>query len=477
MAASDDPSRAHGDLDRCRSPQQPPLVEVAKKGDMEALRALVVEEGVEDVNAAEGDGTTALHWVSHWDDVDAAELLIRAGADVNTANYLGVTPLWPASLHGSTAVVRRLLEAGANPNAALLSGETLVMTAARSGNPDIVKQLLAQGADPNGSAERGQTALMWAAAQQHADVVEVLLAYGADVHARSDVWTQLWQSVGGAEVHPDYTMWIQHGGNTPLLFAARVGDLASATVLVAAGADVNDAAAYGISATVLAAHSGNVELIEFLLESGADPNAAAAGYSALHAAILHRNERAVAALLANGADPNTPLLAATPVRPASDSDLNFHPAWIGATPFWLAARFTQPNVMRLLAEYGADALFRAVCCLLGKGKPYRGLYPCNGGRDHNFDGGDRNGWPRPGPALHSASPQRAGSPDPRGRQTRGKTRCRRQCRQRRRPHGALRCHERFRHRVPGGCLRSARHRERRALTTDLSAALWTSARS
>jgi ankyrin repeat protein len=71
---------------------------------------------VEDVNAAEGDGTTALHWVSHWDDVDAADLLIGTGADVNTANYLGVRPLWPASLHGSTAMVRRLLEAGANPN-------------------------------------------------------------------------------------------------------------------------------------------------------------------------------------------------------------------------------------------------------------------------------------------------------------------------------------------------------------------------
>ena len=167
-------------------------------------------------------------------------------------------------------------------------------------------------------------------------------------------------------------MWIQHGGNTPLLLAARVGDLASARVLVAAGADVNDAAAYGISATVLAAHSGNVELIEFLLESGADPNAAAAGYSALHAAILHRNERAVAALLGNGADPSAPLLVATPVRPASTEDLNFHPAWVGATPFWLAARFTQPNVMRLLADYGADALSEQHVAFWGRGNPTTG---------------------------------------------------------------------------------------------------------
>ena len=95
-------------------------------------------------------------------------------------------------------------------------------------------------------------------------------------------------------------------------------------------------------------------------------------YSALHAAILHRNERAVAALLANGADPSLPLLVDTPVRPASPDDLNFHPAFIGATPFWLAARFTQPNVMRLLAEYGADALFEQHVAFWGRGNPSAG---------------------------------------------------------------------------------------------------------
>jgi ankyrin repeat protein len=331
-----------------------PLLDAAKNADREALRALL-KPGV-DVNAAQGDGATALHWASYRDDLESADLLLRAGANVNAANDLGATPLWTACQNGSATMVRRLLEAGANPNAALVSGETVLMTASRSGKPEVVEMLLAKGADVNARATRGQTALMWAIAQRHSEVVRVLLAHGADIQARTQVWTQLWQTGPQQDVHPDYHLRIQHGGNTPLMFAAREGDLASAKLLVAAGANVNDVAPYGVSATVLAAHSGNGELVEFLLQKGADPNAAGAGYTALHAAILRGNKKAVRALLARGADPNAKVLASTPVRRASE-DFYFHPAFVGATPFWLAARFGQPDVMRLLAEHGADPLF------------------------------------------------------------------------------------------------------------------------
>ena len=136
---------------------------------------------------------------------------------------------------------------------------------------------------------------------------------------------------------------------------ARVGDLSSAKLLVGAGANVNDADAWGVSATVLAAHSGYTELVEFLLDRGADANAAGAGFAALHAAIMHRDEKMVAALLAHGADPNAPLRTWTPTR-RSSKDFNFAPELVGATPFWLAARFTEPEVMRLLAKHGADPL-------------------------------------------------------------------------------------------------------------------------
>jgi ankyrin repeat protein len=331
--------------------ERTPLIEAARNADRSAVRALIAQGS--DVNAAEPDGTTALHWASYRDDVESADAMLRAGAKVNSANDLGATPLWIASLNGSAAMVRRLLQAGANPNAALLLGETPVMVASRSGSTEVVEQLLAKGANVNARAARGQTALMWAVAQKHPGVVKVLLAGGADVHAKSDVWSQ----VMAVPPHGllEYNRAIPHGGDTALMFAARVGDLDSARLLVAAGANVNDADAWGVSSTVLAAHSGYTDLVEFLLDRGADPKAAAAGFSALHAAIMHRDEKMVAALLAHGADPNAPLQTWTPTR-RSSKDFNFAPELVGATPFWLAARFTEPEVMRLLVKHGANPL-------------------------------------------------------------------------------------------------------------------------
>jgi ankyrin repeat protein len=166
---------------------------------------------------------------------------------------------------------------------------------------------------------------MWAAAQRHPEAVKVLLEHGADVHARSEVWSQLWQTVDFTrDAHPDQRIWVKEGGYTPLLFAARVGDLASAKLLVAAGANINDTAASGLSTILLAVQSvidyrflpepyragglgylsphaipasdGN-ELLEFLIEKGANPNSAQAGFTALHAAILRHNEIAVRTLV------------------------------------------------------------------------------------------------------------------------------------------------------------------------------------
>jgi ankyrin repeat protein len=331
---------------------RPPLVDAAKNGDATRLRDLLRQKV--DVNAADEDGTTALHWVSYRDDLESADLLVRAGARVNVANDLGVTPLWTASQNGSEAMVRRLLSAGANPNAALLAGETPVMVASRSGYPAVVELLISRGARVNARASRGQTALMWAVAQKHAGVVRVLLSHGADVHARSDTWTDV--MAVPPHGYLEYNRAIPHGADTALMFAARVGDVSSARLLVGAGANVNDADAWGVSATALAAHSDYRDVVEFLLEKGADASAAAAGFSPLHAAIMHRDERMVAALLAHGADPNAPLRTWTPTRRTS-RDFNFPPELVGASPLWLAARFIEPGAMRLLVKYGANPLF------------------------------------------------------------------------------------------------------------------------
>ena len=331
---------------------KPALVDAAKSGDRYALESLLRNKA--NPNTADVDGTTALHWASYHDDLESVDLLLGAGANVNAASDLGATPLWAASQNGSTRMVRRLLEAGANPNLSLLAGETPVMVAARSGFPQLVELLLAKGAGPNAHGTRGQTALMWAVSEKHPDVTKVLLAHGADIRAKSDVYNEV-MAVPPHGYLP-YNRAIPHGGETALMFAARVGDLESAKLLVAAGADVNDTDAWGVSATTLAAHSGFDDLVEFLLDRGADANAAQAGFTALHEAVMRRDEKMVATLLAHGADPNRPLQTWTPTR-RSSQDWNFEPALVGATPFWLAARFTEPGVMRLLVQHGADPKF------------------------------------------------------------------------------------------------------------------------
>ena len=329
--------------------ERPAVIDAARNRDHAALRALIQKKA--DVNQPEADGATALHWAAYHDDRESVELLIAAGANVNAANDLGATPLWNAITNAAEPLAMRLLEAGANPNLALIGRETPLMAAARAGKAAVAALLLAKGADANARGPRGQTALMWAVSHRHPDVVKVLAGRGADVHLRSDEWREM-MAVPPHGV-PQYNRIIPHGRDTALLFAARAGDLESAKLLAAAGANVDDADAWGVSVTVMAAHAGFTALVEWLLDRGADPNAAAAGFTAIHAAIMRRDTRMVAALLAHGADANAPLTTWTPTR-RSSRDHNFAPELVGATPFWLASRFNQPDVMRLLLEHGAN---------------------------------------------------------------------------------------------------------------------------
>src|SRR5438552_8898007 len=286
----------------------PALIDAAKNSDSAAVRALIQKKV--DLNAAEADGTTALHWAAYHADLESADLLIHAGARVNAATDLGVTPLWHAAQNGSGATVGKLLAAGANPNTALLAGETPLMVASRGGYPAVVEQLIAGGANVNAHGSRGQTAMMWAASQKHPEVVKELVSHGAELHARSDAWSEM--MAVPPHGYLGYNKMIPHGGETALMFAARVGDVESARVLVAAGANVNDNDAWGISATTLAAHSGFGGVVAFLLDKGADPNAAPNGFTALHDAIMRRDETMVAALLDHGADANLRLKSWTP---------------------------------------------------------------------------------------------------------------------------------------------------------------------
>ncbi|MGE3511548.1 MAG: ankyrin repeat domain-containing protein [Vicinamibacterales bacterium] len=320
------------------------LADALQRQETSAVAALLAKGA--DPNGRQADGTTALSWAAHWDDLATADRLLKAGAQANVANDLGVTPLALACQNGSIAMATRLIEAGADTNAAKKTGETPVMTAAFTGNAALVALLLKHGADPNRVAnDTKQTALMWAISERHSDVVNALVAAGADVKARTDA------------------------GFSPLLFAARSGDVASARLLLDSGADPNDRARDGSSVLVVAVASGREDVAELLLERGADPNAAGSGYTALHVAVPKDLRRAVKALLAKGADPNArvksapatlfgpgrgagsevPPLPGEPAVPPSQAA-----SFAGATPFWLAAKHVNVEVMEILRAAGAD---------------------------------------------------------------------------------------------------------------------------
>jgi ankyrin repeat protein len=334
----------------------PPLIDAIRSRDAARIKALLASKV--DVNAPYGDGATALHWAVHLDDASLVDTLLRAGARQNVVNDLGVTPLYLSCTNRNGAMTERLLAAGANPNATLANGESVLMNCARTGSVQGVRALLARGANPNAREKaHDQTALMWAAAERHPDAVAALLAAGADVKARSSTYIQtvtseVTQRLGREELNYD----VPRGGMTPIMFAARSGDAAAIGLLVGAGADVNDALPNGMSALTLAAHSGHTDAAIALLDKGADPNDAAVGYSPLHAAVLRSDLALVRALLARKANPNVALTKGTPLR-RNNQDWNLPGVLVGITPFALAAKFLEPEILKTLAA-GAETTLR-----------------------------------------------------------------------------------------------------------------------
>ena len=328
------------------SAAEPALIDAVKTEDRLRIERLLAD-GV-DVNAPHGDGATALHWAAHRDLADVAALLLRHGAGVDAADDHGVTPLALACLNASESMVGLLLDADADPNVATTSGVTPLMTAARVGDPGVVRRLLEAGADPTAAeAVRGQTALMWAVAENHTRAAAVLLEVGGGATTRSA------------------------NGFTPLLFAAQQGNVEVARLLLAAGADVEEAAPEGIagdtnarvlfregseaSALLVAIDSGQADVARFLLERGADPNHDGAGRTPLHSAVQQELPDVVAALIAAGADPDARLEKPLPLvsrRIRQDNGLT--PTTVGSTPFLLAASFGDVASMRLLIDAGAD---------------------------------------------------------------------------------------------------------------------------
>src|SRR5262245_18369278 len=160
------------------------VANAAEKGDRAALLQLIAQKA--DVNAAQPDGATALHWAVYRNDREMVDTLLRAGAKAAVTNKNGISPLYMASLYGNPVIINQLLKAGADAKQKGPNGETMLMLAARNGNPDAIKALLAAGAPVNAKEDlRGTTALMWAVEQRHPAATKALLAGGADFKVQS----------------------------------------------------------------------------------------------------------------------------------------------------------------------------------------------------------------------------------------------------------------------------------------------------
>jgi ankyrin repeat protein len=339
------------------------LIDAVKRQDLPAVRTLIAKRA--DINATEADGFTALHWAVQRDNLAAVDVLLKSGANARATSRYNVSPLYLAATNGNAAIVERLLDAGADPNGTAFDGQTMLMTAALTGRSDAVRLLLTHGARVDVvEPYKGQTALMWAAAEGNTDVVNVLLEAGARFDAKST------------------------GGFTPLLFAVRNAHIDTAVALLKRGANVNELAPDGSSALSMATVNAYYELASVLLDHGANPNLPDPRISPLHTVAWLRKPGADGAagvgntpqgtpvptgnvtdlalarkLLEHGANPNVRVdwrestfgKEGGTARNPPNIRLGRHLlSYNGATPFYIAAKNGDIELMRLLVEFKAD---------------------------------------------------------------------------------------------------------------------------
>ena len=391
-----------------------PVATVASKGDRDGVRALL-KKGL-DVNEAQGDGTTALHWAAMNGDAELAQMLIYAGANLRATTRLGAyTPLYLAAKGGHSGVVAALLTAGADPKATTTNGTTALMIAAAAGDTRTITSLVENGAEINAvDGAKGETPLMFAAGFNRTEAVKLLLARGADHKVTTKVVDlfaltapeedAMLRGAGGNGPRPQgnrpadiagatrgyrYNELISsQGGLTALLFAARQGYIDSVKALVDGGADLNQRnAGDQTSPLLIAIINGHFDLAQYLLEKGADPKVPAFnGVTPLYAVLniqwapksLYPSPKAyqqqittylglMQTLLDKGADPNARVGRKVWYQAYNSDYAGFDE--MGATPFFRAAYASDVAAMRLLVASGADP---QIPTMKPAGRPFTG---------------------------------------------------------------------------------------------------------
>jgi uncharacterized protein len=340
------------------------LADLIQRGHRDAALEMIGTGA--DVNEAQGDGTTALHWAIYRIDAELAATLLEAGAKPDVTNNYGSSPLAEAVKLADANLVAMLLEAGADVEATNEDGQTALMLAARAGAVDVAELLAARGADVNARERwRGQTALMWAADANAPEVATLLIDHGADVNLRAAAndWPAQITSEPRAQYRPT-------GGLTPLLYAARSGCTRCAEALLDAGADIGKPNPDGVTPLMVAIDNFRFDTARLLLERGANPHVWDWwGRTALYVAVDMSSYQTragppavegdtsaldlVRLLLDAGVNPNPQLNMHRPGRGGNSSRFVDDLLTTGATPLLRAAIGHDTAAARLLLAHGA----------------------------------------------------------------------------------------------------------------------------
>src|SRR5580698_3627286 len=339
-----------------------------------------------DVNAAQPDGTRAIHWAVYRVDYEILDALITKKAKAEVANQFGSTPLAEAAKLADARMVRALLDAGAKPDTPNQDGETALMLAIKTGELPVVQMLIKAGANVNARETfHNQTALMWAAAapKNGGQMVKLLLSKDADVRPRA-----LYSDWGSQITSEPRAQYRPVGGLTALLYAVRAGCYECVEALAGAGANVNVPTPEGVTPLMIALDNDHNEVAKLLLDRGANSNLWDWwGRTPLYIAIDRReamiaplrtgiatignraapvpthvaghppvsNMEMIQALLAAGVDLNPQLNMHRPSRGGNSGRFVEEFYNTGCTPLLRATIAADVELVRILVEKGADA--------------------------------------------------------------------------------------------------------------------------